>query len=348
MAAPKLFWEIGTAYDLFASQYVLHRPARFGLRGAWARGVRSRLAPKERQMMEKVSSLRMMPLAWLHQLPSPKSGETALQALEALPVEDRFTSLVISPDTPPEVRAVLGEVASQGQWSEEDRQAVREAYKSRGKAPQPEFLNSLLFWAAHTEEFGQRYLDALKSFHHRFFREEEERILPALNTAVELAQEQASRMEVVELLESLSQGVRFSWAEEVEKLVLAPSFWITPLVVYERVGERRWSLLFGARPAEASLVPGELVPDSLIRPLKALSDPTRLRILRYLMAESMTPTQLAKLLRLRAPTVVHHLVALRLAGLVQVTLEAGGEKKYAARPEVIQQAFTRLQGFLRK
>ena len=70
-----------------------------------------------------------------------------------------------------------------------------------------------------------------------------------------------------------------------------------------------------------SLVPGELVPDALYQPLKALADPTRLRILRYLSDEPLTPAALARRLRLRSPTVIHHLDALRLARLVILTLE---------------------------
>jgi len=54
-------------------------------------------------------------------------------------------------------------------------------------------------------------------------------------------------------------------------------------------------------------------------------------------------------LRLRAPTVTHHLQALRLAGLVQLTLGEGKEvKRYAARPEAIAAAFASLKDFLEK
>jgi DNA-binding transcriptional ArsR family regulator len=94
-----------------------------------------------------------------------------------------------------------------------------------------------------------------------------------------------------------------------------------------------------------------VVPDALLRTLKALSDPTRLRILRYLAEEPLTPAQLSRRLRLRAPTVTHHLKALRLAGLVQLTIGMGEGKKtkhYAARSEAVAAAFTSLKGFLEK
>jgi DNA-binding transcriptional ArsR family regulator len=104
--------------------------------------------------------------------------------------------------------------------------------------------------------------------------------------------------------------------------------------------------LFGARPADASLYPGEVIPDAMLRTLKALADPTRLQILRYLKDEMLTPAQLSRKLRLRAPTVIHHLDTLRLAGLVNVSLDSEHNKRYAARSEAIPNAFTNLGEFL--
>jgi DNA-binding transcriptional ArsR family regulator len=105
-------------------------------------------------------------------------------------------------------------------------------------------------------------------------------------------------------------------------------------------------MTYGARPATVSLVPGEEVPDGLLRALKAMADPTRLRIMQYLADEPLTPTQLARKLRLRAPTVIHHLRTLRMAGLVQLTLEEGGEKRYGIRREIPGATFASLDNFL--
>ena len=85
----------------------------------------------------------------------------------------------------------------------------------------------------------------------------------------------------------------------------------------------------------------------MLRALKALSDPTRLRIMRYLSDEPLTPAELARRLRLRAPTLTHHLRALRLAGLVQLTLGEGKrDRLYAARPEAITNTCELLEGFM--
>ena len=95
-----------------------------------------------------------------------------------------------------------------------------------------------------------------------------------------------------------------------------------------------------------SAIPGELVPDGLLISLKALADPTRLKILCYLNQEELTPSELSRRLNLRAPTVTHHLKELRLAGLVNLTLH-GQEKLYRARLEALDAMQGDLKEFLK-
>jgi DNA-binding transcriptional ArsR family regulator len=83
-----------------------------------------------------------------------------------------------------------------------------------------------------------------------------------------------------------------------------------------------------------------------MRALKALGDPTRLRILRYLMEEPHSPTRLASRLRLRAPTVIHHLDTLRMAELVHLTLGREDRRLYAARREAVDATCAALGAFL--
>jgi Bacterial regulatory protein, arsR family. len=108
------------------------------------------------------------------------------------------------------------------------------------------------------------------------------------------------------------------------------------LIIYRPIRSDQVLMLFGCRPSDQTLIPGDVVPDQILGTLKALADPTRLQMLRYLKAEPMTASALARKLRLRPPTVTHHLQQLRLAGLVQIILEPDGEKKYALRAEALK------------
>lgn len=341
---PKLSWDWGTAYDLFVSLNVLNEPNKFGLRGSWAAGVRSRLPNVEREILEDAQTLVHIPVQWVYTLPDPKDSASALRVLDQIAPEKRLPALTITSETSPQLAEVLLDVAERGSWDEKDQEILREGFKEKGLRAKT--LAAILDWWARSEEFGERYLAALQSYHQVFFAEEEARIRPALQDSLEHAKALSKEIPVPELVEELSQGVRFESLMELSELVLAPSYWTTPLVVFDKLGDKRMLLLYGARPADASLVPGEVIPDALLLALKALADPTRLRILRYLAVKPLTPAQLSRRLRLRAPTVIHHLNTLRLAGLVYLTLESGGERRYAMRTETVGSTFRSLEGFL--
>ncbi|WP_374686237.1 ArsR/SmtB family transcription factor [Promineifilum sp.] len=340
-------WDIGTAYDFFVSLSVLHEPDKFGLRGSWAAGVRSRLPVAERELLQRASDV-IWPLPWVYSLPKPKDGATVLAALREMPAAGRLEALLSRQPEP--VNALLHDVSARRNWQEADqdelvRLMMADDWKKHPAGVVRKVATSALdLWRDPTET-GDGLLAALGCYYAEFFAEEEIRIRPMLEAALERAQTLARRLLRPKLLEELSQGVRMSPEWERKSLILAPSFWGTPLALMAKMELERGIILFGARPADASLIPGELVPDALYQALKALADPTRLRILRYLTEEPLTPAELARRLRLRAPTVIHHLDALRLARVVIVTLEAEG-KRYAIRPEAIDAVCGMLHEFL--
>jgi DNA-binding transcriptional ArsR family regulator len=340
---PELTWDCGTAYDLFISLHVLHHPTEYELRGSWAAGVRSRLATAERETLEAATAFIVAPLNWIYQLPAPKNSEAVLTALAALPPAERLATVTIHPATPDQVRDLLQRVATDGRWHDSDLQTLKAI--AAGKPHVPKDLSVMLTAWARAAQFGEELLQALTVYVDVFFGEEENRIAPMLAEALSEAQALAQQLELPALLEELSQGLRYTGEPDVSTLVLGPSFWATPLVVRGKVSDECELMLFGARPSTASLVPGEVVPDALFRALKAMADPTRLRILRYLTAEPLTPSELAQRLRLRPPTVVHHLHTLRLAGLVYLSFE-GGDRRYAARSHAVNNCFTTLTTFL--
>jgi hypothetical protein len=331
---PVLEWDIGTAYDFFVSLKVLHAPTDFGLRAAWAAGMRSRLPPEERETLEQFSKMQTLPFHLIYRLPAPKDAQAMLKALSEVAPEARLPALWADPEVPPEVTAICREVGKSGTWDDDQVEEILTLTKEMWPDgdPKREPVELALEWWSRLPESGERLLGSLRAYYEVFFAEEENRIRPALQLALEHARQRAAQVSTLDLLEELSQGVRME-GFETPGLVLAPSYWGTPLIIYGRIAKDQTIILFGARPAEASLVPGEVVPDALVRSLKALSDPTRMRILRYISEEPLTPSQLSSRLRLRSSTVVHHLDVLRLATLVQFSIAGHGvERRYSARP----------------
>jgi len=342
---PSLNWEIGTAYDLMVSIEVLHKPEGFGLRPSWAAGVRSRIPASERCVLEDSLKLIYVPLNWLYTLPEPKDSASALWALRQMAPEERLLNLSHQGKPSGEYHQILNQVYERRSWDEGDLENLQKVTKSK-KGHSKKDLRTILDWWARPEEFGELYLQSLESYNQVFFAEEEQRIKPALQKANEQAQELAQEKDIPELIESLSQGVQLSIDPEVTELVFVPSYWITPLILYNSLTPQQMIFVYGARPSDASLVPGEVVPDALLRGLKALAEPTRLKIIRYLAQDPLSPAQLSRRLRLRPPTVVHHLEVLRLAGLVRLNLEVPGERKYAARLEGLEDTFNNITEFL--
>ncbi|MCD6400470.1 MAG: winged helix-turn-helix transcriptional regulator [Anaerolineales bacterium] len=346
MKSKKLSWEIGTGYDLFASLYVLHNPAKFGLRASWAAGVRSRLPSKERETLERAQSVIRIPLHWLHSLQSEKNSISVLWAMEQILPAKRLEILGLSPMIKNDFRDILVGVAERGSWDKDDQAEIRGVARKYKISLRPKVFRTMLDLWSEPEEFGEDYLKALTTYHQVFFMEEERHIWSALEQAMERAKGLSQKMNLEDLIETLSQGVHFAEIAEIDELVMVPSYWLSPLVMFEKITQEKGIFLFGARSENVSLIPGDVIPPKLLLVLKTLSDPTRLRILRYMAHEQITPAELARRLRLRAPTVTHHLNALRLAGLVYLSLDEQHERQYQARLETINSVFNILNEFL--
>ncbi|MBW8010483.1 MAG: winged helix-turn-helix transcriptional regulator [Chloroflexi bacterium] len=341
----EILWDIGTAYDFFISLRVLHKPNQFGLRGAWAAGVRSRLPAADKEFLEKHAKT-LQPLHWIYNLPQPKDADTVLYALKQLTPIERMSALFLHPVHNKDNKDFFLDLAERGSWEEKDKTFLQNEWADYKDKATPAHIEDKLDSWARAGEMGNGYLSALLSYFEVFFAEEENRIRPKLEAGLKRAQELADEAPVADLLEELFQGLRFVELANYDRLILAPSFWSTPIVFYSDLDENSRILTFGSRPPEDSLVPGEVVPDAVLKALKALSDPTRLRILRYLVREHLAPAELSRRLRLRAPTVTHHLLALRLAGLVGYTYKSKNELLYSARLDTVTATYISLKAFL--
>jgi DNA-binding transcriptional ArsR family regulator len=343
-----IHWDFGSAYDFFISLVVIHHPDRFGLRGAWAAGVRSRFSPEERQFLEEAINFFPVPISWINQLPiENKSARAILDALAALPPEKRLISLYKPSRMTEEVISTINQIHSNQMITSEDLEILRPVFQRRSTPLKTRDLQRIAEVFLNPGAFGESLLNLMQAYYQVFFEEEEERILPSLKEGIFNAQKQAEIQPFTELLEDLSHGVKLENIEQYKKITLAPSYWTSPLIFFNNPKPDELLVVFGCRQETENLVPGEYVPESLVLGLKALADSTRLRILHYLDQGATTPSDLARRLRLRAPTVIHHLNTLRLVGLVQVTLTANGDRRYSLRQEAVEDTFAQLNSVIK-
>ena len=343
----KIHWDIGTAYDLFISLRILHDPESYGVRASWAAGVRSRVPAESREVLNRTAVLRLLPIALINSLKEPKDSAQLMAKLRSIPAGEILETLANVPGMPEQMKELFLSTAPGKKWSREDIQLFIQRFGMEDNKQTRQIFSTMNEAWANRKEFGEKLLLGLQAYIDTFFAEEEQRILPVLQQELSFARMRAGSRPLPAMLEELTAGVRYGDFEHLTDIVLAPTFWGSPFMFSEHLTETKMIVLFGARPGTMSIIPGEVVPDGLLRGMKAMADPTRLRILRYLAQEPQTASELSKVLRLRPPTVTHHLTQLRLAGMVQVHLDPDGERKYSARYEGFEDTQDLLNRFVR-
>jgi len=341
-----LEWKTGTAFDLFVSLVVLHQPVVFGLRPNWAAGVRQRLPVPHREFLEKYYLFGGIPVPWLMELDQPLDASSVLKAISDLEPPTRLATLAFTVPVKEEVRETLEKISVRGSWHNNDVQRLKSLLKNSPQTFTDAGLRSMVEMWSHARESGELLLESLQSYYKVFFEEEEARIRPVLAAGLSQARQLARHLEPPALIEVLSHGVRFEPLDVDQRYCMIPSYWCSPLIVFSRLESGTLTLLFGVRPEVDSLEPGAVPPGALVESLKSLADPSRLRILRLLAGSPLTSSELAKQLRLRLPTVIHHLRLLRLAGLVQITVSET-DKKYTTRLESLEGMHSSLVKFIK-
>ena len=270
---PRIIWDHGTAWDLFASLYVIFTPSDYGLRASWAAGVRSRLSSGARETLGTMMRLHMVPLPWLHGLDEPKTARVALDVLEALPAEEILPAIALNPRAPESHDDLLRAMVKRGSWTAAERSQVFESWRICNEKAGGLSAKDVDAWIdawEHAREFGSSLRIGIREFYEVFFRDEERRIAADLEHALVNARTLAERLAPRELFEELSQGIRNDALLAKESLVLVPCYWCSPRIIYGDLAPDTNIVLFGARPADASLIPGDTVPARLLLAMEAL------------------------------------------------------------------------------
>ncbi|MGZ6346398.1 MAG: ArsR/SmtB family transcription factor, partial [Anaerolineales bacterium] len=324
----------------------LHNAGEFGLRPSWTAGVRQRLAVPHREFLEKVFAFASVPVDWVSSQTEPKDAQTLLRNAAAMPAAVRLRTLTLPSTTPVESKETLDHIATRGAVNSKEKELLGRTILNRNVKLKPAELEQLLKIWVNPEKSSELLMNSLQEYYQAFFADEETRILPVLKAGLENAQELSKKVKLPALVEKLSRGVHFEDVESAKEIILVPSYWSTPFVFQTTPAKGVMQIVFGCRPDFQSIAPGAETPDKLINALKSLADPTRLRILQYLTREPLTPTELSRKLRLRPPTVLHHLQGLRLAELVAIRVSETGETRYAARSETLDAIFESVNKFI--
>ena len=354
LLAGVLEWDWGTAYEMLLSVHTLFRPKEYGLPAPWAAGVRKRLSPQGQKDLKDFynppyATIAYLPLHLVLEMAPPKDAVRFIEYVESIP-DREFSRRVHLPSISEEVlarvtaKALDGEHVTDGEVEEYRRSMGRTSIAATPSAADVRRLFSDMADPAATKK---RWINVMREYHAVFFAEEEKRLEPPLRRMLKQAQVMSEKMPLPEMIERLSNGFTVSPDIDLRRLVMVPSVWLHPFVLRFYLSDRELFLAWGAHPPGFKLVPGESVPDEALLVLRALSDPTRLRLLRLIAEEPRSLVSLAQEVKLTLPTVSHHIRELRGAGLIR--FEVGGrgrESKYTIRWLGAQKAFEELEQFV--
>jgi DNA-binding transcriptional ArsR family regulator len=145
-------------------------------------------------------------------------------------------------------------------------------------------------------------------------------------------------------VERTTNGIRLVPEPRIRRVVLAPSYFGRPYNSLTKVGDAQvicYPIADSSLGAADRLAP----PAATVRLFRALGDPSRLRILRYLAEGDRYLTEIATELQLSKPTIKHHLAQLRAAGLITL-IEQGNLTYYSLRHDRAEEAGVELRAYL--
>ncbi len=188
----------------------------------------------------------------------------------------------------------------------------------------------------------QWYLRLLAAWNEQYFAQVDPAVLAGLRSDAAAKTALIAGMAADDLVEMASNGVQIAPESVPEVVVLIPQYHYRPwnLFSYYR------NLVLLEYPADALPPAVGEPPTGLLRLTRALSDPSRLRILRLLVDDRRSFTELVAMTGLAKSTVHHHMVALRAAGLVRVYDVGGKTATYQLRPDAADDLGNRLRSYL--
>lgn len=184
--------------------------------------------------------------------------------------------------------------------------------------------------------------EVLREWDARYFKDINPAILTGLHREAESRRSELNNTNDMEVYEQATEGMRLYPTDHLKQVIIIPQYHARPLVTTSQYDEFVFtSYSCDVLPPEA----GRPAP-SLLRLTRALSDETRLYILRLLTGKQMNFTEIVRNVGISKSTIHYHLIALRAAGLVIVHSQ-GKSTEYSLRLEALDGLPQRIGSYLK-
>lgn len=185
-------------------------------------------------------------------------------------------------------------------------------------------------------------LDMLGLWHASYFRHIDRAILEALRREANGLRKRVKTVPPQQLVEEVTNGLVIEPSPQLRRVILVPQYHHRP---YNHQSDTRDGTML-LYPFDALPTPADLPSPNLLRLTHALSDESRLRMLRFLADGPRSLTEVARFAGLSQPTVHHHLTQLRAAGLVRIHFSLSSPNRYSLRPHALEQLSAKLGDYL--
>ncbi len=187
------------------------------------------------------------------------------------------------------------------------------------------------------------YSPLLRLWYDQYFRHVEHKILPLLIEDASEKKMLESKMDPISLIEYASGGVVFEDITDLKTIVLLPTVHNRPINTYCFYK----TMVIVQYPVDVPLEDEDEPPMVLLRMTKALSDPTRLRLLRYVAHEPKSLWEMQSDLNQSREMLMHHLMILRVAGLLRIHLRGEFNERFSIRPDGASELQMFLESYIR-
>ncbi len=187
------------------------------------------------------------------------------------------------------------------------------------------------------------YVPLLRVWNERYFRFVEEQYVSLLEEDAAEKQALMQKMDPDALLEYASGGLVLEPELPIDKVVLLPSIHFRPINTYCFYD----STLLIQYPLDLPEQDEDEPPICLLRLTRALVAPERLRLLRFVADEPKSLQELVQDLNEAEERLMHHLMRLRVAGLLRVHLVDRDNEKFSIRPDGASELQMFLESYIR-
>ncbi len=188
-----------------------------------------------------------------------------------------------------------------------------------------------------------QYTPLLELWYEHYFKNVEGSIIPLIEEDANEKGMLLTKMDPMSLVEYASGGLVIENAPEIQTIVLFPTVHNRPINTY--CFYKKMMLI--QYPVDVPEEDEDEPPTCLLRMTHALSDPKRLRLLRYVAEKPHSLDEMIRDLDQTEESLKHHLMILRVAGLLRIHLGAGDTEKFSIRPDGASELQMFLESYMR-